>query len=191
MVGPRSRLVRPTHLGRPRRRSHPRLPRPGALRSLLRPAIRERRLRQGLRRNLYGRRPAGAHADRTRAALPAPARGSRGCAGGHPDLEQPRMSHFPILTLLIVLPVVGAAIVLFAGRHARAIAMIAALAAMAVALMVWTKLPADGTMALVEQRAWAPSLGIEYHLGVDGLGALMLVLSALVTLMSMDAAHRV
>ena len=32
---------------------------------------------------------------------------------------------------------------------------------------------------------------IDYHLGVDGLGALMLVLSALVTLMSMDAAHRV
>ena len=44
---------------------------------------------------------------------------------------------------------------------------------------------------LVEQHAWAPSLGIEYHLGVDGLGALMLVLSAIVTLMSVDAAHRV
>jgi NADH-quinone oxidoreductase subunit M len=40
-------------------------------------------------------------------------------------------------------------------------------------------------------HAWAPSLGIEYHLGVDGLGALMLVLSAIVTLMSVDAAHRV
>jgi NADH-quinone oxidoreductase subunit M len=46
-------------------------------------------------------------------------------------------------------------------------------------------------MGLVEQASWAPSLGIEYHLGVDGLGALMLVLSAIVTLMSVDAAHRV
>ena len=46
-------------------------------------------------------------------------------------------------------------------------------------------------MGLVERVAWAPSLGIEYHLGVDGLGALMLVLSAIVTLMSVDAAHRV
>ena len=52
-------------------------------------------------------------------------------------------------------------------------------------------LPADGTIGLVERIAWAPSLGIEYHLGVDGLGALMLVLSAIVTLMSVDAAHRV
>ncbi len=101
------------------------------------------------------------------------------------------MSTFPILTLLIALPIVGAVMVLFAGRHARAMAMIAALAAMAVALVVWNKLPSDGTMGLVEQRAWAPSLGIEYHLGVDGLGALMLVLSAIVVLMSIDAAHHV
>ena len=56
---------------------------------------------------------------------------------------------------------------------------------------MWTKLPPDGSIGLVERAAWAPSLGIEYHLGVDGLGALMLVLSAIVTLMSVDAAHRV
>jgi NADH-quinone oxidoreductase subunit M len=101
------------------------------------------------------------------------------------------MNGIPILTLLTVLPVVGAVIVLLSGRHARAVAMITALAAMAVTLMVWTRIPADGTMGLIEQRAWAPSLGIEYRLGVDGLGALMLVLSAIVTLMSIDAAHRV
>ena len=101
------------------------------------------------------------------------------------------MSGLPILTLLTLLPVIGAVIVLVAGRHARGIAMLAALASMAVTLLVWTKLPPDGTMGLIEQRAWAPSLGIEYHLGVDGLGALMLVLSAIVTLMSIDAAHRV
>ena len=48
-----------------------------------------------------------------------------------------------------------------------------------------------GRLAWWSSTAWAPSLGIEYHLGVDGLGALMLVLSAIVTLMSVDAAHRV
>ena len=48
-----------------------------------------------------------------------------------------------------------------------------------------------GGIGLGRAHAWAPSLGIEYHLGVDGLGALMLVLSAIVTLMSVDAAHRV
>jgi NADH-quinone oxidoreductase subunit M len=97
----------------------------------------------------------------------------------------------PILTLLTALPVVGAIIALWSGKHARGIAMITALIALGLALMVWMRIPADGSIGLLERAAWAPSLGIEYHLGVDGLGALMLVLSAVVTLMSLDAAHRV
>ena len=101
------------------------------------------------------------------------------------------MNGIPILTLLTLLPVVGAAIALFSGRHARAVALATTLAGLALALTVWTQLPGDGSMGLVERAAWAPSLGIEYHLGADGLGALMLVLSAIVTLMSVDAAHRV
>jgi NADH-quinone oxidoreductase subunit M len=98
---------------------------------------------------------------------------------------------FPILTLLTVLPLVGALIALFLRRHARGVALLTGLATLAIALDVWMHVPANGSIGLVERAAWAPSLGIEYHLGVDGLGALMLVLSALVTLMAVDAAHRV
>ena len=101
------------------------------------------------------------------------------------------MSGIPVLTLLTVLPLIGAAIALVSGKHARGVALVTTLAGLALALVVWTRLPADGAMGMVERAAWAPSLGIEYHLGVDGLGALMLVLSAIVTLMSVDAAHRV
>jgi NADH-quinone oxidoreductase subunit M len=101
------------------------------------------------------------------------------------------MNGIPLLTLLIVLPLVGAAISLFSGKHARWVALVTTLAALALALVIWTKLPADGSIGLVERAEWAPSLGIEYHLGVDGLGALMLLLSAIVTLMSVDASHRV
>jgi NADH-quinone oxidoreductase subunit M len=101
------------------------------------------------------------------------------------------MSRLPILTLLTVLPLLGAAIALWSGKHARLVALVTTLACLALALVVWTHLPANGTMGMVEQHQWAPSLGIEYHLGVDGLGALMLVLSAIVTLMSVDAANRV
>ncbi|HTB95866.1 MAG TPA: NADH-quinone oxidoreductase subunit M, partial [Terracidiphilus sp.] len=88
------------------------------------------------------------------------------------------------------LPLVGAAISLFAGKHARAVALVTTIAALAVSLVVWTNLPPDGSIGLAERAAWVPSLGIEYHLGIDALGALMLVLSAVVTLMSVDAAHR-
>lgn len=96
-----------------------------------------------------------------------------------------------ILTALTFLPLVGAVIALFSGRHARGVALITALIALAGSLWVWTRLPADGSIGLVERIAWAPSIGIEYHLGVDALGALMLVLSAIVTLMAVDASHRV
>jgi NADH-quinone oxidoreductase subunit M len=101
------------------------------------------------------------------------------------------MSGFHLLTLLTVLPLVGAALALAAGKHARAVALITTIASLALALVVWMRLPVNGSMGFIEQHAWAPSLGIEYHLGVDALGALMLVLSAIVTLMSVDAAHRV
>jgi NADH-quinone oxidoreductase subunit M len=101
------------------------------------------------------------------------------------------MNGIPLLTLLTILPLAGAVIALMAGRHARSVALVTTLAALALALLIWTKLPGDGSIGLIERWAWAPSIGIEYHLGVDALGALMLVLSAIVTLMSVDAAHRV
>lgn len=101
------------------------------------------------------------------------------------------MSGIPVLTLLTMLPAIGAAIAFCAGKHARAVAIVTTLASLALGLYVWTQIPANGSIGLVERAAWAPSLGIEYHLGVDGLGALMVLLSAIVTLMSVDAANRV
>ncbi|HKF50257.1 MAG TPA: NADH-quinone oxidoreductase subunit M [Terracidiphilus sp.] len=98
---------------------------------------------------------------------------------------------FPILSLLTALPILGAIIALVSGKHARGVAMITALASLAVSLVVWYRVPDNGFIGLVERHAWAPSLGIEYQLGVDALGALMLVLSAIVTLMAIDASHRV
>ena len=57
---------------------------------------------------------------------------------------------FPILTLLTVLPLFGAAIALFASKHARGVALLTSLACLVVALIVWTRLPADGSIGLVE-----------------------------------------
>jgi len=101
------------------------------------------------------------------------------------------MNGIPILTLLTVLPLVGAALAFVSGKHARAVALVTTFLSLVLALAIWTMLPSDGAIGLVEQHAWAPSIGIEYHLGVDALGALMLLLSTIVTLMSVDAAHRV
>jgi NADH-quinone oxidoreductase subunit M len=107
-------------------------------------------------------------------------------------MERPRMNGMPLLTTITVVPVIGAAIALFSGKHARGVAQVTGAIAFVLSLAIWLHLPGDGSIGLQELHTnWVPSLGIQYHLGVDGLGALMLVLSALVTLMSVDAAHRV
>lgn len=98
---------------------------------------------------------------------------------------------FPMLSLLTALPIVGAGIALVSGKYARFVAMIVGALALVISLVVWAHLPSDGSMGFVERVPWAPSLGIEYNLGADGLSALMLVLSAIVALMAMDAAHHV
>src|SRR5580658_9771698 len=163
----------------------------GATESLPGHERRGRQLRQGLRRAFHRRRAAVGDAIGARADLPASARARRGGPGGRSSLEQPDMSGIPVLTVLTVLPLIGAAIALWSGKHARGVAIFTTGASLALALYVWTQLPANGSIGMVERANWAPSLGIEYHLGVDGLGTLMLLLSAIVTLMSVDAAHRV
>jgi NADH-quinone oxidoreductase subunit M len=102
------------------------------------------------------------------------------------------MNSLPLLTIITVLPVIGAAITIFSGRHSRAVAQVTGILCLLLSLVIWIHLPKDGSIGLQElHKNWVPSLGVQYHLGVDGLGALMLILSALVSLMSIDAAHRV
>ena len=101
------------------------------------------------------------------------------------------MNSLPLLTILTILPVIGAAIAIFTGRHSRGVAQVTGIACLLLSLVIWMHLPADGSIGLQELHQWVPSLGVQYHLGVDGLGALMLILSAIVSLMSIDAAHRV
>ena len=90
----------------------------------------------------------------------------------------------PLLTVLTLIPAFAALIALFAGNRAsvaRGVAFIAALASLALSVWVWLRIGSDGAMKFVEQANWVPALGIEYHLGVDALGALMLLLSAIVS----------
>jgi NADH-quinone oxidoreductase subunit M len=100
----------------------------------------------------------------------------------------------PVLTILTTIPAVAALLALLAGRRAglaKAISLIAAVASLALALRVWLGIGTTGEMRFVERAAWIPTLGIEYHLGVDGLGALMLLLAAIVSLMAIAASRKV
>ncbi len=96
-----------------------------------------------------------------------------------------------MITVLTLLPVAGGFLVLILGRSraaARALAMAIALACLGIALWIWHGFnPAAPGMQFEVWLDWVPSLGMAYHVGVDGLGVLMLVLSAMVVLMSLAA----
>jgi NADH-quinone oxidoreductase subunit M len=96
-----------------------------------------------------------------------------------------------LLTILTAIPAVAAVLALLAGSRARLIACLSTLVTLILTLAIWHGIGSDGAMHFVERSAWVPDLGIEYHLGVDGLGALMLLLSAIVTLMAVAASRKV
>jgi NADH-quinone oxidoreductase subunit M len=100
------------------------------------------------------------------------------------------MTSFPWLTLLTLVPVVGAVLVLLFGHKvARVIAVVFGVLALGVTLALWHSFNSgSGDLQFQEAHAWVPSLSVRYHLGIDGLSLLMLVLSAIVTLIGMAAA---
>ena len=63
------------------------------------------------------------------------------------------MNGIPILTLLTALPVLGAIISVWSGKHARGVAMITTLISLGLSLMIWMRIPADGSIGLLERAA--------------------------------------
>ena len=104
-----------------------------------------------------------------------------------------QMSAAPMLTILTVIPLAGGLAILVAGNRgaklARGMALGFAGAALAMAALLWTQFDAAAGMQFEERAAWLPALGIEYHLGIDGLALPMLLLSALVVAFAIAASR--
>lgn len=98
-----------------------------------------------------------------------------------------------LLSILTFVPLAGAAIVAGVPRAvARQIAVAISLITLALTICIWAGFdPANAQMQFVERGSWLPSLGIEFHLGIDGLGLLMILLSAFVISFAMVAAWRI
>lgn len=116
---------------------------------------------------------------------------------------------FPVLSLIIFLPIVAAVIILLIPKEqkdlVRGIAIAAAGAVFGLSLFVYLGYNANlatiqaaqdaalnagfsvgtaqfnATLAYVERMDWLPALGISYHLAVDGLNAPMVLLTGMVT----------
>lgn len=99
------------------------------------------------------------------------------------------MVDFPLLSLLTFLPLAGAFLLMLVrgdenavAKNARYGALFTTVLTFALSLVLLFKFdPAVADFQFVEQREWFPSLGISYHMGVDGISMFFVVLSAFLT----------
>ena len=91
-----------------------------------------------------------------------------------------------MLTILMLLPLIGAAIIaLFvrgdneqSARDARYVALFTTLATFAASIALWVGFdPATADYQFVEQYSWFAGLKIDYHLGIDGISLFMVLLT--------------
>ncbi len=90
---------------------------------------------------------------------------------------------FPWLTVLAVLPALGAVALIVAGaKAAKQIALVVSLLTLVVALIIAAQFSAGGGgLQFAEQVRWIKPLGAYYALGLDGIGLTLVLLVVIVT----------
>ena len=90
-----------------------------------------------------------------------------------------------LLTAITFLPTLGAvALLLLDGRDERRLRLVAfwvSAATFVVSLGLWIGFESKAGMQFEERVAWIPSSGISYHLGVDGISLLLVLLTTFLT----------
>src|SRR5262245_64866396 len=93
----------------------------------------------------------------------------------------------PWLSLSIWTPILAGLVVMATGRDenapvARAIALLGAAVGFAVTIPLYTGFDVTtGAMQFVEKTPWIPRFNVHYHLGVDGISVLFILLNSFVT----------
>jgi NADH-quinone oxidoreductase subunit M len=96
------------------------------------------------------------------------------------------VSHLPLLSLIVFAPWFGA-VLLALLRHAkpnvaRTIALLFSLSTLALGAIAYANFDRQETQfQFVEQHAWIQSLNVHYHLGLDGMSLLLVLLTAIVS----------
>jgi NADH-quinone oxidoreductase subunit M len=92
---------------------------------------------------------------------------------------------FPVLTFIVMTPMAAAMILLLLPaerkNEVRVTALISATFALLLSLWVYFSYDATGPQyQFIEKYAWLPALGIDYHVGVDGISAPLVLLTGVV-----------
>jgi NADH-quinone oxidoreductase subunit M len=92
------------------------------------------------------------------------------------------------LTLTVLIPLAGAILVLLAPgeRTSRPLGIVAALVSLGQSLLVLRAFDkSDGAFQMVVDRPWVSSLGIHFHLGVDGISLWLVLLTTLMVFLTL------
>jgi NADH-quinone oxidoreductase subunit M len=100
------------------------------------------------------------------------------------------------ISVLTFLPLFGAIVLIGLSadqkKLARGLALIFSLVSLALAIFLWTRFnPSSGDLQFAETYNWIPTLAVQYHVGVDGLGLLMVLLTAIIVPMAMLASWNI
>ncbi|MFQ5793614.1 MAG: NuoM family protein [Candidatus Bipolaricaulia bacterium] len=109
------------------------------------------------------------------------------------------MTNVPLISILLLVPLVGILAIIAFGRDARSvkyIALITSLIPLLIAITLYVTVDFDeSALQYVEEYAWIPALGISYKVGVDGISTPMVLLTTLLTFLvciySWDLEHRI
>ncbi|HAF54566.1 MAG TPA: NADH-quinone oxidoreductase subunit M, partial [Thauera sp.] len=107
------------------------------------------------------------------------------------------MTDIPLLSLAIWVPILGGLLVLATGSDrnaplARMLAFAVAVAGFVVTIPLYTGFDTTtSAMQFVELTSWVPRFNINYHLGVDGLSVLFVILNAFITILVVMAGWQV
>ena len=99
------------------------------------------------------------------------------------------MQDWPLLSLVIFLPLVGVAFILLIrgegevqNRNVRNVALWTSLATFALSILLWTNFDTTtSAFQFEEEMPWIPGFDINYHLGVDGISVFFVLLATLLT----------
>ena len=105
------------------------------------------------------------------------------------------MTNFPWLSVITFAPMIGVFFILLIrgnpeveARNTRAVALWTSLITFAVSMGIWVKFDnAIVGFQFEEKAVWMESLGLAYHLGVDGISMFFILLSTLLTVLCIAA----
>jgi NADH-quinone oxidoreductase subunit M len=105
----------------------------------------------------------------------------------------PALTMPPYLSLAVWVPIIAGLVVLALhrdsdARAARSVALVGAVAGFLVTIPLYTQFDATtAAMQFVERTEWIPRFDIHYHVGVDGISVLFILLNSFITVLAVWA----